>query len=84
MSGRVHTEGNSHGLSREELDVATWLDPPSCSSPAIIPRGSWLSNTQTRSWLQENVARCISWGAEDMYAGMPRHTIHSLLLEEIY
>ena len=36
MSGRVHTEGNSHGLSREELDVATWLDPPSCSSPAIV------------------------------------------------
>ena len=36
MSGRVHTEGNNHGLSREELDMATWSDPPSCSSPAIV------------------------------------------------
>jgi hypothetical protein len=48
MSGRVHTEGNNHGLSREELDTATWSDPPSCSSPAIVStKGSWLFNTQT-------------------------------------
>ena len=47
MSRRVHTEGKSHGISREELDTATWLGPPSCSSLAIALRGSWLSNTQT-------------------------------------